>query len=260
LQRAWAFLKEKLARGEKDEEPTLNDTFDRAEDRGWSRPEPGDQDARLLKLEERAASIERSLRNIDDRLGRVEVQADEFRLKADTENSFASRNQRSTPPQPRRSSHRTPNEDLVAGPPNLPSLFELKDAPRQSRLAASSSRQRGNQGTVESFERALCVALGEQSSTGLEIDALLTDIQAQLGGVQVEVVPVGSQRQIMVLWLPPSRDGFAVVSPGGLVDSDVMKFFDVAFGRRIFGCRQPARIVRDGNEIVVERKGTLESS
>ena len=66
--------------------------------------------------------------------------------------------------------------------------------------------------------------------------------------------------QIAALLLPSTGQGLAVVSPGGLADSEIMKFFEVDFGRRIFACTQPARVVRSGQQISVSRKGRVESS
>jgi hypothetical protein len=266
FQKIWDFSRRISVPGEGEQEPPLNDIHDRADDRGWGRPWRDDPGARLLGLEERVESIDRRMKKLEERLGSLESLSEESRAKDRSPKVSAAapeKPKRVSPPAVPNSGRTTwrEDEDLVIEPPELTSPFQLaEDEPGPARRAATPARLRANQWTAESFERALGLALGERSSTGLEVDTLLADLQAQLGDVQVEPIPVGGQQQVTVFWLSDSREGFAVVSPGGLADSEVVKFFNVDFGRRIFGCRQPARVARDGNEFVVVRKGTVESS
>ncbi len=248
------------------EEKDLNYTHDLAENRGLTRAEPNDVRAALLGLEEGMASIVRRMDTLDDRLRRLEIQSEEIPAK-----DRPPRNPTRVPEQPKlvsqlpvRKARQTTwkeEDDLEIEPPGYTDpIFLREDAAKPTRAAATSGRTHVGHWEVESFERLLCEALGEQSSTGLEIDSLLTDLQTQLGSAQIETIAVGGQQQVVVLLPPHSQEGFAVVIPGGLADSEVVKFFNVDFGRRIFGCRQPALVVRDGNGFSVLRKGTVESS
>jgi len=144
-------------------------------------------------------------------------------------------------------------------------------------LADTSSTQRGgsqpnpvpnrflaSEPTIETLDHALCQALAAQTSAKVEIDALLADIRNQIGDVRIDVEYFGQrvtgQWQIAALLLPSTGQGLAIVSPGGLADSEVMSFFEVDLGRRIFSCIQPARVARAGNQLSVLRKGRVDNS
>jgi len=105
--------------------------------------------------------------------------------------------------------------------------------------------------------------LEKQTPAG-EIDALLAEIRDQIGDFRIDVEYVGQgatgRWQIAALLLPSNGQGVAIVSPGGLAGPEVVSFFEVEFGRRIFACTQPARVVRNGQQISVSRKGRVESS
>ncbi|MEO6191676.1 MAG: hypothetical protein ABIS20_01585 [Thermoanaerobaculia bacterium] len=124
---------------------------------------------------------------------------------------------------------------------------------------------RGNKFTIDTLDRSICQALADQTSTGLEIESLLADLRSGTPDVPLVVEYVGQRignRWQIAVFVLPSNQGLAVVSPGGLADSEVSTFFEVDYGRRIFACIQPARVERSGTgkEFTVRRKGRVESS
>lgn len=214
--------------------PVLNEAHDRAEDR--LPPQPAKEMAEIapLQLKERLDRMDERVRALGERVDSLGDQLDDLRFTL-----------------------RNPTGGRREAVPEDPGRMAVR---RTQDLPPSSSPVTG-----ESFERALCRALGEQSSSGLEIESLLADVRRELGGLAIRTDYLGQSTagrwQVALLWLPaPSDQGFAVAAPGGLADAEVMKFFEVEYGRRIFNCSQPARVRRDGKETAILRKGRVESS
>jgi hypothetical protein len=239
-----------VARVEAKEEsstPLLNDAHDRADERQIKSDvsEARTIAALRIEIEERFSTLNATTRILSERLSNLEERLDERTSSPAPSYSPVSRFE-----------GRMRQEDDRGRSPDRPARDTQLNRP---------IRPQTNEQTVESFERALIRALAEQSTAGLEVDSLLKEIRIELGDLAIQTQYVGQSAggrwQIAVLWLPPpSAEGFALVSPGGLADSDVVKFFDVDYGRRVFGCRKPARVARDGDEITVARRGSVESS
>jgi hypothetical protein len=214
--------------------------------------------ASILKLRERVDAMEVSLRELFKLSERVNA-LDEtiYRLcKKVTSQEFSSDENLDRTPKRNYDDFSHPISPPI--PPSPPPSRGQQPAP------AAPNRAFASEPTVEieTLARAVEKALAGQTSAGLEIESLLAGIRDQVGRIDVEYIGqrVTGQWQIAALVLPSTGEGLAIVSPGGLADSEVMNFFEVDFGRRIFACIQAARVVRSGQQISVSRKGRVESS
>ncbi len=118
---------------------------------------------------------------------------------------------------------------------------------------------------LSNISQAVCRFLADQTG-GWEVERLVQSVRGSMGGnssINVEhLVPHSSgEWRLVALWPQNSQEGLVLVSSGELVDDDIARYFDVGFGRRIIGCRQPARVSHSsGGEIMVLQKGRVESS
>jgi hypothetical protein len=230
----------------------LNDIPHLGKDQGPAAPLDS---ASLLKLEERVNTMELAIQKLSELQNRVDTLVEKLeKLRQEVLNRKFSGDEN---PDLKRN-----YGDPVRPSENLP--------PRSSAHLGGSTpkpapkRSSASEPTFEALERALCQAMAGQTSTGLEIDTLLTDIRDQMGDVWIDVEYIGQrvtgQWHIAALFLPSTGQGLAIVNPNGLVDSEIMNFFEADIGRRVFACIQPARVARSGKQISVLRKGRVDSS
>jgi hypothetical protein len=236
-----------LARRRKGGERTDDPPAGGLDGRGHSHA--GDQApaSEVLKLDERLGTVSETLQKVSERLDRLDKELDDLRLEV--------RNQ-VPPPSPSQpgSMQRSEREQAMRSYEDLPkSQASDEDAPSRGFASVTS----------EDFEYALTRALAGQSLAVLEIDPLLEEVRSQVGNMAVEVEILShntaGQWQIAILWLSrPADRGFALVASGGLADAEAVKFFAVEYGRRIFSCLEPARVSRNGKDVL--RKGRVEGS
>lgn len=219
-----------------------NKTYDRAEDRAARQLATKMHDETPLMLEElvkgKIFTLESRVNDLkrshDEVIARVDELWDAFIMKK--------------PPNPL-SSEPQPEPQRISLSSQQPNRTVLKE----NRYTLSSGSIK-----VEAVERVVCRLLGDESSTNTDVDALLSEIRRELGEVAISGESIGQRSKISVVWLTATGEGLALVDPGGLADAEVTKFFDVEFGRRVFRCLQPARVIRDGTELAVLRKGKVE--
>jgi hypothetical protein len=117
---------------------------------------------------------------------------------------------------------------------------------------------------LQTLDRAVSRLL-EKEPGSWEIERFLESLQHTLGGndsveIQHLVSPSDGKGRLIALWPQGSQVGLALVTAGELADDEIVRYFEVAFGRRIIACRQPARVSRSGDEVTVLQKGKVESS
>ena len=118
--------------------------------------------------------------------------------------------------------------------------------------------------TLHALEEAICRFLSTEQGNW-DVDRLLDSVQHSSGSsISPNVEHLGphafGEWRLVALWPQNSQQGLVLVSSGELVDDDVARYFDVSYGRRVIGCRQPARVSRSGGVVSVLRKGKVESS